>query len=235
MEKKHFILDEGNRAAYALAEIIGEASVPAIYNPAIIFGNSGNGKSHLINIIQASVLEKGKNIIVTSGQQLVEKLIYEIRNTKNFTISEFCKKFYETDVLIVEDIQYIKDTYTTQECLIKITQHFVEQEKQILFTMNCAPADLDMFEMQFRARFQNSIQLNIEDSTEELRTKIVEDFCKEKKWEVSETMKRRVAGATKTPAEVLGVMKQVMFYKEEIREYLNQELIEKVLKERKIY
>ena len=61
-----------------------------------------------------------------------------------------------------------------------------------------------------------------------------EDFCVEKGWDFSEAMKRRVAGATKTPAEVLGVMKQVMFYSEEMQEPVKMELVEKVLKERKI-
>lgn len=235
MKIKNFCLDEGNRAAYALAEIIGEASTPAIYNPTIIFAKSGNGKTHLVNMIKERVMKKGKNVIVTSGQDLFEKLIYSIRNTKNFSITEFCDRFCETDMLIIEDIQYIKDAYTTQEYLIKIVRHFVEREKQILITMNCAPKELDMFEMQFRAMFEYSVQFEIEDSTEELRTKILEEFCKEKGWDFSEKMKLSIAVATKTPAEVLGVMKQVMFYGEVMQEYINDELIEKVLKERKIY
>lgn len=231
---RKFILDDGNKAAYMLAERISEDLSPHKYNPAVIYGKSGNGKTHLVNIIRDNLLKKEKNVVVLTGEQILAELIFDIKNVPNFSIVRFCERFQKLDVLIVEDIQYIEAKVGVQECMINIANYFVEHDKQILFTMNCDPNALDKFNMQLKEKFMESIQLEIKDSTEELRINILEKFCEEKGWKISEILKQQIATVTKTPAEVLGVMKHMMFYIEEMNCSLNQELVEKVLKERKL-
>ncbi len=233
MKEKEFIIDKSNEAAYALAETILKTTGSPSYNPAIIYGKSGNGKTHLVNIIKEGLQKRGKNVIVLTVDVLTSKLISSIKNTPNFSITEFCEQFQEADVLIVEDIQYIQERVTTQECLVTMAKYFVKHRKQILFTMNCIPENLELLDEQLRSGFTNSVQIKIKESTELLRTKILENFCKEKGWELSENLKEQIAAAAKTPAEVLGVMKHIMFYVDELDRSLNQELVEKVLRGRK--
>ena len=237
-DDKSFVLDESNKKAYELIKTISKAMMPLVYNPAIIYGKSGTGKTHLMSLAKETLEKEGKKVVLLTGEEFLARLINAIRNMPEFSTEKFCEQFYEADVLIVEDIQYIKDKESTQKEMANIADYFISNQKQIVFTMNCTPERLDTFETELQIRLKSSVQVEIEESTKELRRKIVENFCEEKAWDLSETVTEKIAATTQSAAEVIGVMKRMMFYVDEMNEPLNDELLEKVQnlkREKRIY
>ena len=233
-KKKEFIVDKSNEFAYAVAEIISGNQAGKAYNPAVFFGKSGVGKTHLVEFMEEKLIQAGKKVMVITGEKLIAKYIAALRqNHTDFSTVEFCKQFEVFDALIVEDIQYLEGALSTQEMFVIIANHFFENGKQIVFTMNCKPKKLEVFNEQLLAKFEFGIHVEIHKPTELLKKKIVEKFCEEKVWKICEEQKQLLADAYDTLPGILGTLKQIQFYVEEMNCVPDQELFEKVVRNRK--
>lgn len=106
-KKEEFVLHKSNAAAYMLAEMIIENEKEHLVNPAIIFGESGNGKSHIVEIIREGITEKGKKVKVVNADEFTSELIDTIKCSE-FPREDFYKKYDDIDVLVIEDLQYLQ-------------------------------------------------------------------------------------------------------------------------------
>ena len=131
------------------------------FNPLFIYGNSGLGKTHLLNAIGNKIHEQFPDykIGIVSGLDFVEGVSESIRNR---TIDEFKKEFYNLDVLLVDDIQFIAGKEKTHEIFFSVFNELVNNKKQICLTSDRMPKDIKGLEDRIISRFNQGLNVNIE-------------------------------------------------------------------------
>ena len=99
------------------------------YNPLYFYGEHGVGKTHMLNTIANSYSEKCTNVIYISASQIAEELIEAVKNGE---ITEFRKRYQDSDVLLIDDFQYLVGKDATQEEILDIIDVLLHKGKQIV-------------------------------------------------------------------------------------------------------
>lgn len=163
-----FIVGGSNQFAYAACTSVakGESS----YNPLFIYGQSGLGKTHLINAIAHEMKQNNPdlNIIYVTGETFTTELIEAITLKKD--TSKFHEKYRNADVLLVDDIQFISGKESTQEEFFHTFNRLHTAGKQIVLTSDRPPKDIKILEDRIRSRFESGLIADI--STPEFETRI---------------------------------------------------------------
>ena len=131
------------------------------YNPLCIYGNSGLGKTPLLNAIgnEVKLLFPNYKIGLISGLDFVEGVSASI---KNHTINDFKSEFYDLDVLLVDDIQFIAGKEKTHEVFFSIFNELINKKKQVCLTCDRLPKDIEGLEERIISRFNQGLNVNIE-------------------------------------------------------------------------
>lgn len=131
------------------------------YNPLFIYGKSGLGKTHLLNAIGNKVTSLYPNYSIgfISGLDFVEGVSNSI---KNHTIDEFKREFYDLDILLVDDIQFIAGKEKTHEVFFSVFNELVNNKRQICLTCDRLPQEIDGLEERIISRFNQGLNVNIE-------------------------------------------------------------------------
>ena len=166
-----FCIGKSNSQAHAAAITVAN-NLGTFYNPLFIYGNSGIGKTHLLNAIGNYVLNTfpNKEIGFISGLGFVEALN---RAIKENTIDAFKESFYNLDLLLVDDIQFISNKTKTQEVFFTIFNTLANNRKQICITADCAPNEIHGIEERIISRFNKGLTVNIESPEFETRIAIL--------------------------------------------------------------
>lgn len=157
---KNFVVGDSNYFAYASA--LGIVKEPGIvYNPLFIYGETGTGKTHMMNAIGLSIKEKNPdmNILYLTAVQFVKETIAAIRNGY---IEEMDKKYGEIDVLLIDDIQYIAGREATQEEFFRIFNLLYSNKKQIVLASSIEPWRMHNLEGRIYSRFVRGLVVEIE-------------------------------------------------------------------------
>ena len=122
------------------------------YNPLFIYGDSGLGKTHLLYAI-ANALRKKRpeaRIVYVKGDDFTNELIASIRENRN---AEFREKYRQTDILLMDDIQFIAGKIQTQEEFFHTFNTLYESGRQIVLTSDRPPKEITQLEDRLRTRF----------------------------------------------------------------------------------
>lgn len=154
-------------ACYAVAE-----SPSAVYNPLFIYGNSGLGKTHLLYAIINHIKENNPElkIVYKKSEDFINELIQAI---KEGDTQPFKDKYRKTDVLLIDDIQFISGKESTQEEFFHTFSALYEAEKQIIITSDRPPKEIKPLDDRLRTRFEGSLLADIQKPSFELRTAII--------------------------------------------------------------
>lgn len=169
---ENFIVGSSNKFAHAAA--LAVASHPAgAYNPLFIYGNSGLGKTHIISAISNEVKKRNPNVktAYVKGDDFTIELIESIKNGKT---AEFRQKYRETDLLLVDDIQFIAGKDSTQEEFFHTFNTLYENKKQIVLTSDRPPKEIKTLEDRLRTRFEWGLIADIQPPDYETRIAIVQ-------------------------------------------------------------
>ena len=175
----NFIVSNKNKMIYTacLAVSISENSD---WNPLFIYGKSGLGKTHLLHAIGNS----RKHNFPNHSIKYIEakdfgKIVMDAMDAKNINseIDKINKEFFGYDILLVDDIQFIKTRKKTKEVFFNIFNYFMKEGKNIVFTSDLPPKDLGDFEERFTTRFISGLIVNVsppdyKTTTEILKLKI---------------------------------------------------------------
>ena len=166
---------EGSSNKFACAACRYVAKEPAKnYNPLFIYGNSGLGKTHLLNAIGHELKKNfpDKDIIYVKGDQFANELIEAIR--AGTTVS-FREKYRKADALLIDDIQFIAGKNSTQEEFFHTFNALYENKCQIVLTSDRVPGDMALLEDRLRTRFEWGLIVDIQPPDYETRWAITKN------------------------------------------------------------
>ena len=166
-----FIVGSSNKFAHAAA--LAVAQNPSVaYNPLFIYGDSGLGKTHLLNAIRAEVSKNNPraNIIYVDGETFTNEIINAIRENKT---NEFQNKYRQADVLLVDDIQFIAGKQSTQEEFFHTFNALHNAGKQIVLVSDRPPKEIKSLEERLRTRFEWGLMADIQPPDFETRCAII--------------------------------------------------------------
>jgi len=163
-----FIVGSSNRFSHAAAQAAAE-EIGTRYNPLFIYGSAGLGKTHLIQAIGHKTISMNGDCKVTyvSSETFTEEFIQAIRNDG---LSNFKRKYRRSDVLLVDDIQFLAGKESTLEEFHHTFNYLHEADKQIVLTSDRMPTDIQPIEERLRTRFSSGLTTDI--SPPDLETRI---------------------------------------------------------------
>lgn len=173
---ENFVVGEANRIAHAAALSVADAP-GEIYNPYFVYGPTGLGKTHLAHAIGRRVLEKNSDRKVTyiSAEGFMNEMVAAIRSGKN---NKFREKYREhTDILIIDDIQFISEWDKTKTELFNTINSLQGAGKQIVIISDRTPDLLEKLPDRLLSRFQGGIVVDVGRPDFELRKAILERKC----------------------------------------------------------
>ncbi|MBU0899536.1 chromosomal replication initiator protein DnaA [bacterium] len=206
---ENFITGESNRFACAAALAVSESPASA-YNPLFIYGGVGLGKTHLIQAIGHRILKlhPNKKIVYTSSERFTNEFIESIRYDKS--IFSFKNKYRTTDVLLIDDIQFLAGKDNTKEEFFHTFNTLYESHRQIIITSDKPPRELPTIEERLRSRFESGLTTDIQTPSIEVRIAILKKKIEEKKINLSDEIVNYIAfKVSKNIRELIGALNKV--------------------------
>jgi chromosomal replication initiator protein len=166
-----FIIGPSNNFVAAAAQRISESEDVA-FNPFVIYGGVGLGKTHLMHAIAWKIRETNPNrkVVYLSAEKFMYQFVRALRQQETM---EFKDQFRSADVLMIDDVQFIAGKNSTQEEFFHTFNALVDQNKQIIVSSDRSPADLEGIEERLRSRLGWGIVGEIHQTTYELRLGIL--------------------------------------------------------------
>ncbi|MFI5230895.1 MAG: DnaA ATPase domain-containing protein [Gemmatimonadales bacterium] len=152
------------------------AAPGAKYNPLLIHGVSGVGKTHLLHAIgNALVQAPGSRLVVACvhAQQFIDELIASIQGG---TVERWRARYRSVDALMIDDVQFVADKERTQEELFLLFNEIVGAGKQVVLTSDQPPAAIPDLEVRLRSRFEGGLVVQIQAPDRTLREKLFARF-----------------------------------------------------------
>jgi len=157
---EHFVIGKSNELAYAAADAVAQAP-GRVYNPLFIYGQTGLGKTHLMQAIAHEIQRHAPTtrILYIGTEQFTNEYVAAIQSR---TTQDFRRRFRETDLLLVDDIHFLKGKEATQEEFFHTFNALYEAGRQIIMTSDRSPADIPGIEARLVSRFQWGMVADIE-------------------------------------------------------------------------
>jgi chromosomal replication initiator protein len=163
----NFILGPSNRLAYEASKKVSEDI--SHYNPLYIYGGVGMGKTHLLNAIGLKLKEKSKVMFISA-----ERFMYQfVRSIKSNEMVKFKEYFRNTDILLIDDIQFMNGKEAMQEEFFHTFNALLDKGSQIIISADRAPNKLSRIQERIKSRFSGGLVVDIQNTDYELRYKIV--------------------------------------------------------------
>lgn len=168
-----FIEGDCNRLARSAGQAVAKKPGGTAFNPLVIFGDVGLGKTHLAHAIGNDVLknQEGKTVLYVSSEKFTSQIIESIKNN---AVNDFVNFYQMIDVLIVDDIQFLANKTKTQEIFFHIFNQLHQNGKQIVLTSDRPPKDLDGMEERLISRFKWGLSADLQIPEFETRVAILE-------------------------------------------------------------
>ena len=169
----NFITGSSNKLAYEASLKVSENI--SHYNPLYIYGGVGMGKTHLLNSIGLEVKRNNKVMFISA-----ERFMYQfVKSIKSNDMVKFKEYFRNTDILLIDDIQFISGKEAMQEEFFHTFNALLDKGSQIIVSADRAPNKLSRIQERIKSRFSGGLVVDIQKPDLELRKKIVENKTEE--------------------------------------------------------
>lgn len=168
----NFVVGKPNELAHAAARRVAEGG-PVTFNPLVLYGGVGLGKTHLMHAIawELKAQNPSMNVLYLSAEQFMYRFVQALRERK---MMDFKHLFRSVDVLMVDDVQFIAGKESTQEEFFHTFNALVDQNKQIIISADRAPGEIKDLEDRVKSRLQCGLVVDLHPTDYELRLGILQ-------------------------------------------------------------
>jgi chromosomal replication initiator protein len=170
---ENFITGDCNQLAYAAAKAVADNPGGTRFNPLVIYGGVGLGKTHLVQAVGHAILEKdpARPVLYISSERFTLEFVNAIQHNKS---QEFINYYRSIDVLIVDDIQFFADKEKTQDNFFHTFNALHQAGKQIILTSDVPPKQLRGVDERLISRFQWGLTADMQAPDLETRIAILQ-------------------------------------------------------------
>ncbi len=169
----NFVEGPSNQLARNAALAISKNPGKSSFNPLIIHGGVGLGKTHMINALGNEIIKLNPNarIIYTNTESFTRQIIQALRDN---SIYDFINSFQLVDIFIIDDIQFLEGRKKTQEIFFNIFNYLHQRDKQVVITSDVSPKNLKGIQERLISRFKWGLVAELQKPNLETRIKILE-------------------------------------------------------------
>ena len=234
---ENFLEGDANRLARSAGLAVSNKPGGTSFNPLLIFGGVGLGKTHLAHAIGVNVKEKfpEKTVLYISAEKFTQQYIDSVKkNNRN----DFIHFYQIIDVLIIDDVQFFSGKTGTQDVFFHIFNHLHQNGKQVILTSDKAPVDMQDIEQRLLSRFKWGLSAELQRPDYETRVSILKNKLYRDGVEISDEVIDYVAKNIKVnirelEGAVISLIAQSSFNKKEITIELAKGVVEKFVKNTK--
>ena len=209
----NFIIGNSNKLAFEASKKVSEDI--AHYNPLYIYGGVGMGKTHLLNAIGSSLNEKNKVMFISA-----ERFMYQfVKSIKSNEMVKFKEYFRNTDILLIDDIQFMNGKEAMQEEFFHTFNALLEKNSQIIVSADRPPNKLTRIQERIKSRFSGGLVVDIQNPDYELRYKIIKYKTEELKLlysnqiNISEEIQKFISTEIRTSIrELVGALNRIISF-----------------------
>ena len=225
-----FVIGSGNRFSHAAAQAVSENPGKA-YNPLFIYGGVGLGKTHLLHAIGQYIIQLYPDLTVTyvSAEKFLNDFINALRDK---TVLTFKEHYRNTDVLLVDDIQFLEEKEASQEEFFHTFNALHDTNRQIVLSSDRKPKDISTLEERLRSRFEWGLVTDIQPPDFETRFAILRKYSEREKIVVSDDILSLIASKISSNIrELEGALTRVVAYASLTKSKPDLEAAKNVLKD----
>jgi len=210
---ENFITGPSNKLAYEASIKVSENI--SHYNPLYIYGGVGMGKTHLLNSISYELKKNNKVMFISA-----ERFMYQfVKSIKSNDMVKFKEYFRNTDILLIDDIQFMNGKEAMQEEFFHTFNALLDKGSQIIISADRAPNKLSRIQERIKSRFSGGLVVDIQKPDYELRKKIIEKKIEElnnlhtEKFKISQEIKDFISSEITTSIrEVVGAINRIVSF-----------------------
>ena len=225
-----FVVGPSNKLAYAASVSVAEHPAKN-YNPLLIYGDSGLGKTHLIYAI-ANVIKKNDpraRIAYVKGDDLTNELVDAIREGKT---AEMREKYRQADLLLVDDVQFIAGKKQTQEEFFHTFNTLYESGRQIVLTSDRPPSEMTQLEDRLRTRFEWGLLVDVAPPDFETRVAIIKNKAAMLGMNLPDKISNYIAeNVTANVRQLEGTINKILAYKDLLGNDADEETVTRAMQD----
>ena len=233
----NFLEGDSNRLARSAGYAVSNRPGGTSFNPLLIFGGVGLGKTHLANAIGVNIKQKfpDKTVLYISAEKFTQQYIESVKkNNRN----DFIHFYQLIDVLIIDDVQFFSGKSGTQDVFFHIFNHLHQNGKQLVLTSDKAPVDMQEIEQRLLSRFKWGLSAELQTPDYETRVSIIKNKLSSDGVEMDDEIIFYVAKYIKTnirelEGAIISLMAQSSFNRKNITVELAKIIVEKFVKNTK--
>ena len=209
----NFLTGPSNKLAFEAAKKVTEQL--AYYNPLYIYSGVGMGKTHLLNSIGLTLKEKNKVMFISA-----ERFMYQfVKSIKANEMVKFKEYFRNTDLLLIDDIQFMNGKEAMQEEFFHTFNALIDKGSQIIISADRPPSKLTRIQERIKSRFSGGLVVDIQNPDFELRYNIIKSKSEELKLlngsfpEISEEILKFISNEVNTSIrELVGALNRIVSF-----------------------
>ncbi len=169
---ENFVVGKPNEFAYAAAKRVAESD-DVSFNPLVLYGGVGLGKTHLMHAIAWEIRQRtpSRKVVYLSAEKFMYSFVRALRNQDTVSFKE---QFRSVDVLMIDDVQFIAGKDATQEEFFHTFNALVDQGRQIVLSADKSPSSLEEIGDRLRSRLSSGLVADLHPTTFELRLGILD-------------------------------------------------------------
>ncbi len=210
---ENFITGGSNKLAFEASKKVSKDI--AHYNPLYLYGGVGMGKTHLLNAIGLELKEKNKVMFISA-----ERFMYQfVKSIKSNEMVKFKEYFRNTDILLIDDIQFMNGKEAMQEEFFHTFNALLDKNSQIIISADRPPNKLTRIQERIKSRFSGGLVVDIQNPDYELRYKIIKSKTDELKLSysnqvvISEEIQKFLSTEIKTSIrELVGALNRIVSF-----------------------
>ena len=225
-----FVVGPSNKLAYAASMAVAEHPAQN-YNPLLIYGDSGLGKTHLLYAIANVIRKNDRNakIVYIKGDDFINEFIELIRAGRG---SEFRAKYREADLLLVDDVQFVAGKEQVQNEFFHTFNNLYESGKQIVLTSDRPPREMTQLEDRLQTRFEWGLMVDVAPPDFETRLAIIKNKAALLGVQLPDDISSFIAeNLTANVRQIEGALNKLLAYRDLLGNQVDGEAVSRAVKD----